>query len=77
MKDLEVLNPSAYKNLKEKDLKTKSRAFFLPRRCCDVMENEISESFNALIVDAIKNPFIIVLEELRLYMMARVYTMKL
>ncbi|KAL7608103.1 hypothetical protein Lser_V15G11245 [Lactuca serriola] len=41
------------------------------------VENGFSESFNAVIVDARKKPIITMLEEIRLYMMDIVYTMKL
>ncbi|XP_023754692.2 uncharacterized protein LOC111903142 [Lactuca sativa] len=41
------------------------------------VENGFSESFNAVIVDARKKPIITMLEEIRLYMMDRIYNMKL
>ncbi|KAL7602969.1 hypothetical protein Lser_V15G16880 [Lactuca serriola] len=41
------------------------------------VENGFSESFNAIIVDARKKPMITMLEEIRLYMMDRIYNMKL
>ncbi|XP_023761650.2 uncharacterized protein LOC111910090 [Lactuca sativa] len=76
MKELEVLDPSAYQYLIDKDPKTWSRAYFQPGRCCDAMENGMSESFNVVIVDARKNPTITMLEELRMYMMERVFNKK-
>nr|KAJ0216998.1 hypothetical protein LSAT_V11C300131950 [Lactuca sativa] len=46
-------------------------------KCCDAVENGFSKSFNVVIVDARKNPIITMLEEIRLYMMDRIYNMKL
>ncbi|CAI9281057.1 unnamed protein product [Lactuca saligna] len=77
MKESETLNPEAHQYLMEKDPKTWSRAFFQTGRCCDAIENGFSESFNAVIVDARKKPIITMLEEIRLYMMDRIYNMKL
>ncbi|CAI9298295.1 unnamed protein product [Lactuca saligna] len=76
MKDLEVLDPSARQYLMDKVPKTWSRAYFQPRRWCDVVENGMSESFNVVIVDARKKPIITMLEELRMYMMERVFKKK-
>ncbi|CAI9278555.1 unnamed protein product [Lactuca saligna] len=77
MKEIETLNPDAHQYLMEKDPKTWSRGFFQIGRCCDAVENGFSESFNAVIVDARKKPIITMLEEIRLYMMDRIYNMKL
>ncbi|CAI9282033.1 unnamed protein product [Lactuca saligna] len=75
-KELEVLDPSAHQYLMDKDPKTWSRAYFQPRRCCDAVENGMLESFNVLIVNARKKPIITMLEELRMYMMERVFKKK-
>ncbi|CAI9299908.1 unnamed protein product [Lactuca saligna] len=77
MKEIETLNPEAHQYLMEKDPKTWSRAFFQTGRCCDAVENGFSESFNAVIVDSRKKPTITMLEEIRLYMMDKIYNMKL
>ncbi|CAI9276504.1 unnamed protein product [Lactuca saligna] len=77
MKEIETLNSDSHQYLMEKDPKTWSRAFFQTGRCCDAVENGFSESFNAIIVDARKKPIITMLEEIRLYMMDRIYNMKL
>ncbi|CAI9287973.1 unnamed protein product [Lactuca saligna] len=53
------------------------RAFFEPQTCCDAVENGISESFNATIVEARKKPIITMLEEIRLYVMERMYNQKI
>lgn len=76
MKELEVVDPSAHQYLMDKDPKTWSRAYFQPGRCCDAVENGMSESFNVVIVDARKKPIITMLEELRMYMMERVFKKK-
>ncbi|KAL7615668.1 uncharacterized protein LOC111917421 [Lactuca sativa] len=76
MKELEVLDPSAHQYLIDKDPKTWSRAYFKPGRCCDDVENGMSVSFNVVIFDARKNPIITMLEELRMYMMDRVFKKK-
>ncbi|CAI9265825.1 unnamed protein product [Lactuca saligna] len=76
MKELEVLDPSAHQYLMDKDPKTWSRAYFQPGRCCDAVENGMSESFNVVIVNARKKPIITMLEELRMYMMERVFKKK-
>nr|KAJ0213175.1 hypothetical protein LSAT_V11C400215600 [Lactuca sativa] len=52
MKELEVLDPSAHQYLMDKDPKTWSRAYFQPGRCCDVVENGMSESLNVVIEEA-------------------------
>ncbi|XP_052627051.1 uncharacterized protein LOC128133592 [Lactuca sativa] len=66
MKELEMLDPSAHQYLMDKDPKTWSMAYFQPGRCCDVVENGMSESFNVVIVDARKKPIITMLLELRM-----------
>nr|KAJ0193917.1 hypothetical protein LSAT_V11C800435760 [Lactuca sativa] len=72
MKEIETLNPEAHQYLMEKDLKHGLELFFKLE-----VENGFSESFNAVIVDARKKPIITMLEEIRLYMMDRIYNMKL
>jgi len=77
MKELNGLNPSTHKYLMDKDPKTWSIAFYQTGRCCDAVENGMSESFNGLLVDARKKPIITMLEEIRLYMMERLYNLRL
>ncbi|CAI9299781.1 unnamed protein product [Lactuca saligna] len=77
MKEIKTLNPDAHQYLMEKDPKIWSIAFFQTGRCCDAVENGFLESFNVVIVDARKKPIITMLEEIRLYMMDRIYNMKL
>ncbi|KAL4554246.1 hypothetical protein LXL04_039646 [Taraxacum kok-saghyz] len=61
---------------KRKRPKHMVQAFFEPDRCCDAVENGISESFNAAIVEASKKPIITMLEEIRVYVMERMYRQK-
>ncbi|XP_023737311.2 uncharacterized protein LOC111885278 [Lactuca sativa] len=73
MKEIQVLNPAAYDYLMETNPKYWSRAFFQEGKMCDAVENGLSESFNSVIRDARKKPIITMLEEIRLYVMERLY----
>ena len=77
MNEIEALSKMAHKYLMDKDPKTWSRAFYQTGRCCANVENGSSESFNAVIVDARHKPIITMLEELRLYMMEKLFKSKL
>lgn len=44
---------------------------------CDAVENGLSESFNNVIRDARKKPIITMLEEIILYVMERIYNLKI
>ncbi|CAI9290959.1 unnamed protein product [Lactuca saligna] len=76
MREINAMSTHAYDHLMEKDPKTWCKAFFELDRCCDAMENGISESFNAAIVEARKKPIISMLEEVRVYVMERMYKQK-
>ena len=78
MREIRQLDPAAHQHLlaKERDPNTWCRAFFEPDRCCDAVENGVSESFNAAIVEARKKPIITMLEEIRVYVMERMYRQK-
>lgn len=60
----------------DKDPKTWPQAVFQLGRCCDVVDNGMSKSFNFAIVDARKMPIVTMLEEFRLYRAERVFNMK-
>lgn len=77
MKEIEVLNPTAFAYLMETNPKSWNRAFFQEGKICDVVENGLSESFNSVIRDARKKPIITMLEEIRLYVMERIYNLKI
>ena len=51
-------------------------AFFQVGLLCDLVENGNSESFNNVLDDARKKPIITMLEDLRLYVMERMYHMR-
>ncbi|GJW15616.1 transposase, MuDR, plant [Tanacetum coccineum] len=53
-----------------------SRAYFTTNKACDVVENGISECFNALIVDARRKPIINMLEDIRVLCMERLQKMR-
>ncbi|CAI9286313.1 unnamed protein product [Lactuca saligna] len=76
VKDIELLSPEASNHLIEKDPRTWSRAYYQVGRCCSSVENGGCESFNAVIVEARKKPIITMLEELRMYMMNKLFTTK-
>ncbi|CAI9265109.1 unnamed protein product [Lactuca saligna] len=77
MREIRTMSTEAYEHLVERDPNTWYRAFFEAESCCDAMENNISESFNAAIVEARKKPIITMLEEIKLYEMERMYNQKL
>ena len=51
--------------------------FFQEGKMCDAVENELSESFNSVIRDVRKKSIITMLEEIRLYVMERIYNLKI
>ena len=77
MEEIKKLNPAAYLHLMEREPKTWSRAFFKVGLLCDSVENGNSESFNNVLDDARKKPLITMLEDLRLYVMERMYHMRI
>ncbi|CAI9297266.1 unnamed protein product [Lactuca saligna] len=77
MKEIRAIDVQAYDHLMERDPKSWSRAFFVLDRSCDAIENGICESFNAAIVHARKKPIITMLEEIRRFVMDRMYCKRL
>nr|KAJ0202728.1 hypothetical protein LSAT_V11C500295570 [Lactuca sativa] len=73
MKEIRVIDIQAYDHLMERDPKSWSRAFL----SCDAIENGICESFNVAIVHARKKPIITMLEEIRRFVMDRMYCKRL
>ncbi|KAJ9552780.1 hypothetical protein OSB04_016825 [Centaurea solstitialis] len=76
MAEIRILEPVAYTYLMERDPKSWCKTFFQVDRYSDAYENGISESFNAVIEEARKRPIITMLEEIRIYVMTRMYDMK-
>ncbi|KAL7584502.1 hypothetical protein Lser_V15G42910 [Lactuca serriola] len=77
MKEIGKLNLEAVVYLMDRDPKTWSLAFFRVHNSCESVENGFSESFNSVILDTGKKPIISMLEDIRIYVMQRMVTMKL
>ena len=77
MNEIRQINPAAYDYLTEKNPNSWSRAFFQLGNACDAVENGYSESFNSVLQEARKKPIISMLEDIRLYVMARLYNMRM
>ena len=75
METIKVINPLVYNYLVERNPNTWSRAFFEMDRRCAAFENGISESFNKAILVPRGKPIITMLEEIRLYIMQRLFEM--
>ncbi|GKA88907.1 hypothetical protein Tco_0810719 [Tanacetum coccineum] len=75
MKEMKEINNQAYDHLIERNSKSWSRAFFEVNRACDAFKNGMSESFNSRIRKARRKPIIKMLEEIRTYMMRRIFRM--
>ncbi|KAD5960286.1 hypothetical protein E3N88_11758 [Mikania micrantha] len=75
MKDLKTISEGAYAHLMERNPITWSRAFCEVGRACDAFENGMSESFNSRIRVARRKPIITMLEEIRTFVMNRIFLM--
>nr|GEV24448.1 hypothetical protein [Tanacetum cinerariifolium] len=75
MEQIKLLDPLAYDYLVQRDPNTWSIAFFEMDRRCEAFENGISESFNKAILSPRSKPIITMLEEIRLYIMQRLFAM--
>lgn len=76
MNRIKEVSVDAYNFLVEKNPKTWCKAFFQVDKACDAYENGVSESFNSAIVHSRARPIITMLEEIRLFVMQRTYTLK-
>ena len=74
--EIKNIEPLAFNHLMERESKTCCKAFFEVDRCCDAYENGVSESFNSAIDEIRKLPLITMLEEIRIYVMERLYNLK-
>ncbi|CAI9293205.1 unnamed protein product [Lactuca saligna] len=70
------LDTQAYEYLMDRDPSTWSKAFFKEGRDCDAVENGVSESFNSAIRHARRKPIITMLEEIRIFVMERIYSLR-
>ncbi|PWA92239.1 hypothetical protein CTI12_AA081420 [Artemisia annua] len=75
MKEIKEMDEAAYDYLMERDPPTWCKAFFRPDSQCASFENGISESFNGQILPARGKPIIAVLEDIRVYIMQRMWNM--
>lgn len=73
MEMVKSTDTAAYDYLIERDPSTWSKAFFQEGRDCDAVENGVSESFNSAIRHARRKPLITMLEEIRIFVMERIY----
>nr|KAJ0196798.1 hypothetical protein LSAT_V11C700356290 [Lactuca sativa] len=76
MEKIKSIDTHAYDYLIDRDPTTWSKAFFQEGRDCDAVENRVSESFNSAIRHARRRPIITMLEEIRLFVMERIYTQR-
>ncbi|XP_004305302.1 PREDICTED: uncharacterized protein LOC101297363 [Fragaria vesca subsp. vesca] len=74
MEEMNDLNEDAYKWMTHEDRPPRHwcRPFFNTTSNCDIMDNNICESFNAVIVDARKKPPVTMFEEIRWKLMKRI-----
>lgn len=68
---LKEIDEASYYGLVKRDLGQFCRAFFRTEMKVDNVENNMAEAFNGTIVEFRVKPIIYMLEEIRLYMMAR------
>nr|KAJ0186526.1 hypothetical protein LSAT_V11C900479900 [Lactuca sativa] len=66
----------AHDHLMAREPHTWCMSFFGSILSCESIENGIAECFNAVIVDARKKPHLTMLEEIKLYMMERLYNLR-
>ncbi|RYR38105.1 hypothetical protein Ahy_A09g043060 [Arachis hypogaea] len=71
MKNLRVLNEGAFRHLNSIPPRFWSRSRFTFLSKCDSLVNNMSESFNAVLVEAREKPIVSMLEDIRVYMMTR------
>ena len=75
MQEIKETDEEAYAFLMEKEPATWCKAFFQTHTKCASFENGISESFNGKIVSARGKPLITMLEDIRVYIMQRMWHM--
>ncbi|RYR20645.1 uncharacterized protein [Arachis hypogaea] len=71
MKNLRVLNEGAFRHLNGIPPRFWSRSRFTFLSKCDSLVNNMSESFNAVLVEAREKPIVSMLKDIRVYMMTR------
>ncbi|KAL8513083.1 hypothetical protein ACS0TY_019313 [Phlomoides rotata] len=71
MEEMRTLNQAAWEWFSNKPLEQWSKAFFCEKSKCDMLLNNVCESFNANILDARDKSIITMLEWIREYLMKR------
>nr|GFA63178.1 pentatricopeptide repeat-containing protein [Tanacetum cinerariifolium] len=73
---IKTANPKAHKYLLDKIPKIWFRAFFTKGRCCEAVENGLSECFNSVLVSVRHQPAITMLESIQVIIMERMNTIR-
>lgn len=76
MKEIQMLNFVAFAYLMEKNHTTWNRSFFTINRICFIVEIGLYESFNSILGMG-KKPIITMLEEIKLYIMERLFNLNI
>jgi hypothetical protein len=71
MNEIKAINGEAFKHLIKIPPRRWSRSYFKPDPKCDTLVNNMSDSFNSVIVGPRSKPVVTMLEEIRLYIMER------
>nr|KAJ0198923.1 hypothetical protein LSAT_V11C600306500 [Lactuca sativa] len=73
MEKIKKITSNGYDWLMSNNPQSWCRAFFGQGYACEAVENGVSESFNSMIINIRKKPLLTMLEEIRIYVMARFY----
>nr|KAJ0211080.1 hypothetical protein LSAT_V11C400212470 [Lactuca sativa] len=76
MNEIKSLESRAYEYLTDKDPRCWSKDFFREGMDYDAVENGVSESFNSAVLDARRKPLITMLEDIRCWVMQRLWMQK-
>ena len=75
MKEIKQLDEAAYNLLMERNPNSRCKEYFEMEICSAAFENGICQSFNSRIITARCNPIIIMFEDIRIYIMQRMWFM--
>ena len=76
MQYIRALDEKAYEYLANITLAQWTRSHFTPKALTDCLVNNLSESFNAMILKSRDKPILVMLEWIRVRLMTRLYTKK-
>ncbi|CAK8544325.1 unnamed protein product [Lathyrus sativus] len=71
MLEIKGVNEEAFKHLIKIPPRFWSKSRFQPSSCCDTLVNNMSEAFNYVLVAARSKPIVIMLKEIRVYILQR------